>query len=64
MTLGFTDESKEILKKYIKLLNKITDLIRSVKNISNNHDKKYMKIKFNGCHGLMQNALYAMVVMI
>ena len=38
--LGFTDESKEILKKYIKLLNKITDLIRSVKNISNNHDKK------------------------
>ena len=39
-TLVYTDESKDALKKYEELLNKIRDLIRS---ITNNSKKMMMK---------------------
>ena len=42
-----TDESKDTLKKYEELWNKIRDLIRSVTNNSDNYDEKYIKIKLN-----------------
>ena len=42
-----TDESKEIVKKFEELWNKIRDLARSITNSSNDCDKQYMKIKFN-----------------
>ena len=44
-TLLFSDESKNILKKYEKLFNKIRDLFRSITSKSDNYDKKYMKVK-------------------
>ena len=42
-----TNESKEIMKKIYKLWSKIRDLIRSITKNSNDHDKKYMKVKFD-----------------
>ena len=42
-----TDESKDTLKKYEELQNKIKDLIGSITSNSDNYDEKYMKIKFN-----------------
>ena len=47
LTLVLTDESKDTLKTYEKLWNRIIDLIRSKTDNSNNYDEKYMKIKFN-----------------
>ena len=48
LTLVPTNESKnEIMKKYEELLSKITDLITSITNNSNDYDEKYMKDKFN-----------------
>ena len=38
-----SDESKNRLKKYKKLWNKIGDLIRSRTNNSDNYDEKYIK---------------------
>ena len=42
-----TDETKDILQKHEKLWNKFRGLIRSISNIADNFDEKYMKIKFN-----------------
>ena len=42
-----TNESKEIMKKIYKLWSKIRDLIRSITKNSNDHDEKYMKVKFD-----------------
>ena len=47
LTLVPTNESKEKIKKYEELWNKIRDLIRSRTKSSDDYDKKYMKIKFN-----------------
>ena len=47
LTLVLSDESKDTLKTYEKLWNRIIDLIRSKTDNSNNYDEKYMKIKFN-----------------
>ena len=47
MVLFHTDESKDRLKKYEELRNKIKDLTRSTNNNSGNYDKKYMRTKFN-----------------
>ena len=47
LTLVLPDESKDTLKTYEKLWNRIIDLIRSKTDNSNNYDEKYMKIKFN-----------------
>ena len=42
-----TNENKEKNLKNEKLWSKIRDLIRLITNISDNYDKKYVKIKFN-----------------
>ena len=47
MTLIPTNESKDIMKKYEKLWNKIRDIIRSITNNSDNYVEKHMNIKFN-----------------
>ena len=47
LTLVPTNESKEKIKKYEELWNKIKGLIRLITKISNNYDEKYMKIKSN-----------------
>ena len=47
MTLVSTNESKEKIKKYEQLWNKIRDLIRSITKNSDEYKEKYMKIKFN-----------------
>ena len=41
-----TNESKEKIKKYKALRNKIKNLIRIITKKSNDYDEKYMKIKF------------------
>ena len=47
LTVFPTNASKDTLKKYEELWDKITDLIRSVTNNLNNYNEKYMKTKFN-----------------
>ena len=47
LTLVPANESKEKIKKYAELWSKIRDLIGSITKISDEYDKKYMKIKFN-----------------
>ena len=47
LTLVPTNESKEKIKKYEELWNKIRDLIRSTTKKSDDYDEKCMKIKFN-----------------
>ena len=47
LTLVPTNESKEIIKKYEELWNKIRDLIRSIIKKSDDYDVNYMKIKFD-----------------
>ena len=47
LTLVSTNENKEKIKKYEELWSKIRDLIGSITKISDEYDKKYMKIKFN-----------------
>ena len=42
-----TDESKDILKTCEELWNKISDLIRSIPNNSDNMIKNIRKLKFN-----------------
>ena len=47
LTLVPTKQSKDTLKRYEELWNKIRDIIRSITNNLDNYDDKYMKIKFN-----------------
>ena len=47
MTLGCTDKSKGIIKKYEEMWSKIRDLIRSVTKISDDYGAKYIKVKIN-----------------
>ena len=42
-----TDRSKDTLKTYEELWNKIRALVRSVTSNSDDYDRKYMKIKLN-----------------
>ena len=66
-TLVSTDESKDTLKKYDELWNKIRDLIGSVTNNSNNYDEKHVKIKFNSYVDLPPKKtleLYSMVIVV
>ena len=42
-----TEESKNTLKKYKELWDKIIYLIRSIINNSNNYDKKYIRINLH-----------------
>ena len=67
MTLVSTDESKDTLKKYDELWNKIRDLIGSITNNSSNYDEKHMKIKFNSYVDLLPKKtleLYNMVIVV
>ena len=41
------NESKEVIKEYEELWSKIKNLIRSINKNSDDHDEKYMKIKFD-----------------
>ena len=47
MTLFPTDQSKDTLKTYAELQNKIKNLIKAITDNSDNYDEKHMKIKFN-----------------
>ena len=47
LILVATDESKDTLKKYEELWNKIRDLTRPKTKNLDNCDEKYMKTKFN-----------------
>ena len=47
LTIVPTNESKEIIKRYEELWNKIRDIIRSITKNSGDHDEQDMKIKFN-----------------
>ena len=55
LTLVPTNESKEKIKKYEKLLIKIRDLIRSITKNLDDYDEKYMKIKFDSDGNLSFN---------
>ena len=47
LTLMPTDETKDTLKKFEKLLSKVKDLTRSTNNNSDDYDEKHMHIKFS-----------------
>ena len=53
--LVLINEIKEKINKYEKLWSKIRYLIRSMTKISNDYDKKYIKIKFNSDNELLLN---------
>ena len=46
---------KKNFKKYGELWGKIRDLVRSITKISDDHDEKYMKIKFDSDDNLPLN---------
>ena len=50
-----TNESKEKIKKYEKLLIKIRDLIRSITKRLDDYDEEYIKIKFDSDGNLSLN---------
>ena len=52
-----TNETKENIKKYEKLWSKISNLIRSMTENSDDYDENYMKIKFNLDDELPQNKM-------
>ena len=52
LTLVSPDESKDTIKKYEELWNKIRDLIRSMTNNSENFEEKYRKMKLNSDYDL------------
>ena len=47
MTQDPTNKSKDTLKRYEEIWNKMRDLITSITKNSDYYDEKYMKIKFN-----------------
>ena len=49
--LVLTDRSKDTLKKYEELWNKIRDLTRSIISNSDDYDQKYIKIKLSSDDG-------------
>ena len=55
LTLVFTNEDKEIIKRYEELWSKIRDLIRSITKNSDDYDVSFMKIKFDFDDGLVVN---------
>ena len=50
--LGSTAESKDTLKRYEELWNKVRDLIRSLTYNSDNYEEKHVKINFNSGYHL------------
>ena len=47
LNLVFTNEIKEMIKKYEELWNKIRNLIRWITKSADHHGEKHMKIKFD-----------------
>ena len=47
LNLEFTDNKKEVLKKYAELWNRIKNLIEKIDHKPGKNGKDYMKIKFN-----------------
>ena len=47
LTLVPTNENKEMIKKFEKLWSKIINLISSITKNSDDHNDKFIKIKFN-----------------
>ena len=67
MALVPTNESKDTLKKYEEIRNKIRDLISLIPNYSDDNDKKYIKDKNYSGDGLPQNRtlkLWNMVIVV
>ena len=50
-----TDENKELLKKYNNIFNGIRDKIKEINSNECDHEKDYMKIKFNSDDNLSLN---------
>ena len=64
LTLGPTNESKEIILKNEELWSKIRDLIKSISENSDDYDEKYMEIKFNSDDKLPLNKTINILSMI
>ena len=47
MVFDFTNENKELIKKYNDVVNGIRDKIKEISSGEFNYKKDYMKIKFN-----------------
>ena len=47
LVFDYTDENKELLKKYNDVLNGIRDKFKEINSIECDYEKYYMKIKFN-----------------
>ena len=48
MVFNYTDENKEVLKKYADVANGIKNKIKAINDIGeNNYEKNHMKNKFN-----------------
>ena len=57
LVFASTDKSKEVLKKYIGLLDGIKILIQKRNGKSGKYEKDYMKIKFNSNDNLPLNKI-------
>ena len=55
MELHSTDENEELLKKYNDVFNGIRDKIKKISGDECDHEKDYMKIKFNSDDDLPLN---------
>ena len=61
-TLVSNDRNKDTIKKCTEFWNKIKNLIRSMTNISDDYDEKYMKIKFNLDDNLPLNKIIKSII--
>ena len=57
LMLVSTDKNKDTLNKYIKLWDKIKNLIKTINGKPGDYDEKYMKIKFNLDNNLTLNKI-------
>ena len=55
LIFDFTDENKELIKKYIDVFNGIMGKIKEISNDECDYEKDYMKIKFNSDDNLPVN---------
>ena len=63
LTLVLTNKSKEKIKNYEELWNKIRNLIRWITENSDNFDEKYMKIKIESDDNLPLNKTIEILIM-
>ena len=55
LVFDYTDENKELLKKYNDVFNGIRDKIKEINSDECDYEKDYMKIKFNSDDNLPLN---------